>query len=162
AGSISSRTSGPMSGGTSSRGSWPPPCRAAIACACSSTSAPTAKSRSAGRSARWRPPPRRGRRSRGRASPAACAARRGASAGGGVRIVGDRVALQTIGDAPPIGLCGSGLVDAVAQLYRAGLLDAGGRLRSEEEAARAVPPALAKRLITLDGVRAFVLAPAGE
>ena len=80
----------------------------------------------------------------------------------GVRIAGDRVTLQTILDAPPAGLCGSGLVDAVAQLYRAGLLDAGGRLRSEEEARRSVPPALAARLVTLDGVRAFVLAPAGE
>jgi uncharacterized 2Fe-2S/4Fe-4S cluster protein (DUF4445 family) len=80
----------------------------------------------------------------------------------GVRIAGGSVTLQTIADAPPIGLCGSGLIDAVAQLYRAGLLDAGGRLRSAEEAAALAPPPLLDRLITEDGVRAFILATAAE
>jgi uncharacterized 2Fe-2S/4Fe-4S cluster protein (DUF4445 family) len=80
----------------------------------------------------------------------------------GVRITGATVTLQTIGDAPPLGLCGSGLIDAVAQLYRAGLLDAGGRLRSAEEAAGFAPPPIRERLVTQDGVRAFVLATAAE
>ncbi|HEV3097655.1 MAG TPA: ASKHA domain-containing protein [Candidatus Dormibacteraeota bacterium] len=68
----------------------------------------------------------------------------------------DRVELQVIGgDIPPKGLCGSGLVDTVAQLRVAGLLDAGGKMRSREE----VPEhPLSDRLITIDGVRAFLLA----
>ena len=78
----------------------------------------------------------------------------------GVTITEDAVVLQTIDDAPPIGLCGSGLIDAVAQLYKRGLMDAGGRMRSAEELAGRVPPTLASRLITVDGVRAFVLATA--
>jgi len=68
----------------------------------------------------------------------------------------DRVELQVIGgDIPPKGLCGSGLVDTVAQLRLAGLLDAGGKMRSREE----VPEhPLSDRLIMIDGVRAFLLA----
>jgi uncharacterized 2Fe-2S/4Fe-4S cluster protein (DUF4445 family) len=68
----------------------------------------------------------------------------------------DRVELQVIGgDMPPKGICGSGLVDTVAQLRVAGLLDAGGKMRSREE----VPEhPLSDRLITVDGVRAFRLA----
>lgn len=80
----------------------------------------------------------------------------------GVRITEDGVIAQTIADAPPAGLCGSGLVDAVAQLYRRGLLDASGRLRSAEEVAGRFPESLLSRLVTLDGVRAFVLATAAE
>ena len=76
----------------------------------------------------------------------------------GVRITEDSVVLQTIQDAPPVGLCGSGLIDAVAQLYKRGLMDATGRMRSAEELQGRVPDALASRLITVDGVRAFVLA----
>ena len=68
----------------------------------------------------------------------------------------DHVELQVIGgDIPPKGICGSGLVDTVAQLRLAGLLDAGGKMRSREE----VPEhPLSDRLITVDGVRGFLLA----
>ena len=68
----------------------------------------------------------------------------------------DRVELQVIGgDVAPRGICGSGLVDTVAQLRVVGLLDAGGKMRSREE----VPEhPLSDRLISVDGVRAFLLA----
>ena len=68
----------------------------------------------------------------------------------------DHVELQVIGgDIAPRGICGSGLVDTVAQLRLAGLLDAGGKMRSREE----VPEhPLSDRLIMVDGVRAFLLA----
>jgi len=68
----------------------------------------------------------------------------------------DHIELQVIGgDIPPKGICGSGLVDTVAQLRLVGLLDAGGKMRSREE----VPEhPLSDRLITIDGVRAFLLA----
>ena len=46
----------------------------------------------------------------------------------GVKIVDGEVVLTVIGDTEPVGLCGSGLVDAVAELLRAGILDASGRL----------------------------------
>lgn len=36
--------------------------------------------------------------------------------------------VRTIGDAPPEGICGSGLIDAIAGLYQAGILDRSGTL----------------------------------
>jgi uncharacterized 2Fe-2S/4Fe-4S cluster protein (DUF4445 family) len=45
----------------------------------------------------------------------------------GVRIVDGGVQLTVIGDVEPQGLCGSGLVDAVAELVGAGILDHSGR-----------------------------------
>ena len=45
----------------------------------------------------------------------------------GVKIVGGDVQLTVIGDVDPVGLCGSGLVDAVAELVGAGYLDHSGR-----------------------------------
>ncbi len=68
----------------------------------------------------------------------------------------DHVELQVIGgDIAPKGICGSGLVDTVAQLRLTGLVDGSGRMRSREE----VPEhPLSDRLITVDGVRAFLLA----
>jgi uncharacterized 2Fe-2S/4Fe-4S cluster protein (DUF4445 family) len=45
----------------------------------------------------------------------------------GVRIVDGEVQLTVIGDVEPLGLCGSGLVDAVAELVGAGILDHSGR-----------------------------------
>ena len=80
----------------------------------------------------------------------------------GVRIGEDAVTLQTIGDAAPVGLCGSGLIDAVAQLYRRGLLDKTGRLRSAEDVRATHPEALQQRLVTSQGVREFVLATPEE
>jgi uncharacterized 2Fe-2S/4Fe-4S cluster protein (DUF4445 family) len=75
----------------------------------------------------------------------------------GVRI-GEDVSLQVIGgDARPIGLCGSGLVDAVAELLKHGLIDPSGRLLRREELRGRAPESLIERLISVDGVRAFLL-----
>ena len=68
----------------------------------------------------------------------------------------DRIELQVIGgDVPPEGICGSGLVDVVAQLLLAGLMDHSGRLKLREDVA---DHPLRDRLIDIDGVRAFLLA----
>jgi uncharacterized 2Fe-2S/4Fe-4S cluster protein (DUF4445 family) len=80
----------------------------------------------------------------------------------GVQITEDAVVLQTIDDGAPVGLCGSGLVDVVAQLYRRGLMDPTGRLRSADDLRGKVPDSLTSRLVSVDGVRAFVLATAQE
>ncbi|MCY4412635.1 MAG: ASKHA domain-containing protein [Caldilineaceae bacterium] len=76
-----------------------------------------------------------------------------------VTITRDGVELQVIGDVPPIGLCGSGLLDAVAQLRLTGLLLPSGRFVKAEDATQLVEPDLARRIITGDeGRRSFVLA----
>ncbi len=48
-----------------------------------------------------------------------------------VRITSEGVELTTIGDEPPIGLCGSGIIDVAAELYRAGLVNSRGRFQRD-------------------------------
>jgi len=79
----------------------------------------------------------------------------------GVRIDGDDFGLQVIGDTEPVGLCGSGLVDCVAELVRTGLLDHSGRFIPDEAAAE-LSPALARRLTKIGEERVFVLLWRGE
>ncbi len=66
------------------------------------------------------------------------------------------VELGVIGDAVPRGLCGSGLVDAVAELVKVGLLDASGRFVTDD-VAKEVAPGLTDRLTYLGEERVFVL-----
>jgi uncharacterized 2Fe-2S/4Fe-4S cluster protein (DUF4445 family) len=73
-----------------------------------------------------------------------------------VKIDQEDVRLQVIGDVEPVGLCGSGLVDAVAELVAIGLLDSSGRLLAVD-AAQDKFPALAGRLREVNGERVFVL-----
>jgi uncharacterized 2Fe-2S/4Fe-4S cluster protein (DUF4445 family) len=45
-----------------------------------------------------------------------------------LRILDGRIEYQTIGQAPAVGLCGSGILDTLAQLFQAGIVDARGRM----------------------------------
>ncbi len=67
-----------------------------------------------------------------------------------VRVEGGNVQVTTVGGERPIGLCGSGVLDAIDALHRAGLLSRRGRL---------VPH---PRVRVQDGEREFVLVPASE
>lgn len=66
-----------------------------------------------------------------------------------VALSDDGVEVRTIGDVPPIGLCGSGVVDAVAELWRRGLVNRSGRFHRD-----------APGVQDGDGGRHFVLIPA--
>ncbi|HLY51153.1 MAG TPA: ASKHA domain-containing protein [Solirubrobacteraceae bacterium] len=79
----------------------------------------------------------------------------------GVKIDGDEFRLEVIGDEEPLGLCGSGLVDAVAELVHCGLLDHSGRFIADD-AAVSLHPGLAARLTTIGQERVFVLHWRGE
>jgi uncharacterized 2Fe-2S/4Fe-4S cluster protein (DUF4445 family) len=79
----------------------------------------------------------------------------------GVRIAGDDLDLEVIGDTDPVGMCGSGLVDAVAELVGAGLLDHSGRFVPNEQAAEE-HPGLSDRLCAVGEERVFVLAWRGD
>lgn len=76
----------------------------------------------------------------------------------GVVLANGTVELQVIGgnDLEPKGLCGSGLIDAVAQLRMVNLLDERGSLLGREEAEEQGHP-LADRLVDREGIRAFAL-----
>jgi uncharacterized 2Fe-2S/4Fe-4S cluster protein (DUF4445 family) len=70
----------------------------------------------------------------------------------GVRIGGGVVDYTTIGGAKPVGICGSGIVDAVACLLREGLISGVGRFREAPN----------PRLIHVGGQRKFIIAPAEQ
>jgi uncharacterized 2Fe-2S/4Fe-4S cluster protein (DUF4445 family) len=74
----------------------------------------------------------------------------------GVKIGADDLTLEVIGDCDPVGMCGSGLVDAVAELVQCGLLDRSGRFIADEDAHEQFP-ALASRLTKIGEERVFVL-----
>ncbi|MDD2581652.1 MAG: ASKHA domain-containing protein, partial [Desulfuromonadaceae bacterium] len=70
-----------------------------------------------------------------------------------VRIEGERLRLQVIGNGAPSGICGSGVIEAVTELLRCNILEAGGRLRSPGE----IESNLAARMIDYRGSSAFIL-----
>lgn len=69
-----------------------------------------------------------------------------------------KVSLKTIGNAIPVGLCGSGLIDLVAELVRTGVIEPGGRFVKKE----CLPVALADRLVEFQGQRAFLVSEEGQ
>lgn len=71
-----------------------------------------------------------------------------------VAIDGD-VSCAVIGDAPAVGICGSGLIDACAKMIDARVLDSNGLLRRDSDPPLAEP--LQKRLVQGEGGRQFVL-----
>lgn len=73
---------------------------------------------------------------------------------------GDDVACRIIGDVPAIGVCGSGLIDAVAKMLDAGLLDAGGALTRPQ--GHGLPPRLAARLRDTEDGPELVLVSADD
>ncbi len=99
----------------------------------------------------------------------ACAGAAGPALEGGIARMGMRAApgaiervrvdpesgeiwFQTIGNAPPRGLCGSGIIDLVAELFLAGIIDIRGKLQPERH----------PRVRRIGGRYAFVVAERGE
>jgi uncharacterized 2Fe-2S/4Fe-4S cluster protein (DUF4445 family) len=78
-----------------------------------------------------------------------------------IKIDGGELQVGVIGEVEAQGLCGSGLVDAVAELVREGFIDRSGRYLTDE-AARELSPSLADRLVLRGEERVFVLAWKGE
>ena len=70
------------------------------------------------------------------------------------------VACGVIGDAPAVGICGSGLIDACAKMLDARVIDSNGLLRRDSSPPLA--PALQARIVTGEGGRQFVLVWKGE
>jgi len=72
----------------------------------------------------------------------------------------DDVYLETIGAQAARGICGSGLLDAVAELVKAGVIEESGRMLSPEEAkAEGLPDNLVERLEETDQGARFRLTP---
>jgi uncharacterized 2Fe-2S/4Fe-4S cluster protein (DUF4445 family) len=69
-----------------------------------------------------------------------------------VRLFDGRVEYQTIDDAPPVGICGSGVLDGVAELRRIGVLRANGAMQPDSH----------PRVRGTGKDTEFLLVPAGE
>jgi len=80
----------------------------------------------------------------------------------GVRIDGGEVGLEVIDDATPLGICGSGLLDAAAAMVQVGLISPTGRLLPPESLPEGVPPGLKERLRRGKDGTEFVLAQDGS
>jgi uncharacterized 2Fe-2S/4Fe-4S cluster protein (DUF4445 family) len=52
------------------------------------------------------------------------------------RIIENTVHYQTIDQAPPVGICGSGILDALSQLYLSGVIDESGRITNDHPRVR--------------------------
>lgn len=78
-----------------------------------------------------------------------------------VTINGD-LAIAVIGNAPPRGLCGSALIDAVAELLRHGVVDSTGRFVAPDELPAALPDPVRRRVISEPDEPAFLLADNGN
>ena len=78
-----------------------------------------------------------------------------ASAGAvaGVDYRDGRLALRVLGDTAPVGVCGSGLIDALGIMYRLNVLDEMGRIVSPDEVAPEVAPLIGEA----EGSRVFFL-----
>lgn len=72
--------------------------------------------------------------------------------------------INVIGDRQAAGLCGTALIDAVAELLRCGMIDATGRIVSPEELPASLSPALRMRVCAWEegGAPAVVLAHPDE
>lgn len=76
-----------------------------------------------------------------------CGVRAAAGAIETVKVVDGDLVIGTIDDAPAIGICGSGLVDAVSCLVQLGILDSSGKFTATDDA----------RLVERDGEKLFLL-----
>jgi uncharacterized 2Fe-2S/4Fe-4S cluster protein (DUF4445 family) len=70
--------------------------------------------------------------------------------------------INVIGGVRPVGLCGSALIDAAAELLRHGVLGSDGRLSSADKLPADVLPDLRWRVVADNGKPVFVLASADE
>jgi len=70
----------------------------------------------------------------------------------------DDVEISVIGNAPARGLCGTALIDSVAHLLRAGILEPTGRLKDPDELPDGLPEAIGRRVVKDEGGVAFILA----
>jgi uncharacterized 2Fe-2S/4Fe-4S cluster protein (DUF4445 family) len=74
--------------------------------------------------------------------------------------VDDTIAVHTIGESPALGICGSGLIDLIAGLLDAGVVDSTGLIRVDEP--DRFPPGLRERVVMRGEERTVIVLRAGE
>ena len=74
-----------------------------------------------------------------------------------VRITSEAVECDVIGNITPIGLCGSGIIDILAELLNANIVDETGSILSREKLKEHIPDYLLEHIITVDDQPAFLI-----
>lgn len=76
-----------------------------------------------------------------------------------IRADGEEIHLEVIGNKKPIGICGSGLIDAVAIMLNLGIIDYTGRIPDREEFLNEHPgrTGIAEKIIALENQNGFLL-----
>ena len=74
----------------------------------------------------------------------------------------DGFSLEIVGDAKPVGICGSGLIDTLAFLIRHGFINNYGAFRDPEDLEDPLAQKLNNRMITVHGQPAFLLVSGAE
>ncbi len=77
-------------------------------------------------------------------------------------ILNDDVTVNIIGNARPAGLCGTALIDTVAELLRTGIIDETGRILAADEVPAGVSDALKQRLVPQEHDVCFELVSAAD
>ncbi len=72
----------------------------------------------------------------------------------------DDVEIHTIGEASPLGICGSGIIDALAKMLDRGIVDHTGLIQVERR--DRLPPRLRERVVVRGEERQFILVRQGE
>ncbi len=80
----------------------------------------------------------------------------------GIQFNEDGVALQVIGDVEPIGICGSGILEAMAELNQRGLIKKSGRLNRKEDLKKEGRHILAEHLVEEDKKRKVIIYRNGD
>lgn len=78
-----------------------------------------------------------------------------------VKITKGKIDIKVIGNEKPIGICGSGLIDAIAEMLRVGIIDHKGKMLTKEiflEKCNHEYKELSNNLCKIDNINVFVLA----
>lgn len=75
-----------------------------------------------------------------------------------IQIKDDEVFIKTVDDAEPVGICGSGIIDVIAEMLGADLINFKGRLAGREDYEKKHPGSqLVERLVNTEEGREFIL-----
>ena len=80
----------------------------------------------------------------------------------GIQFNEEGVALQVIGDAEPVGICGSGILEAIAELNKKELIKKSGRLKRKEDLEREGRHVLAEHIMEEDKKRKIIICKKGD
>lgn len=80
----------------------------------------------------------------------------------GIQFNEDGVSLEIIGDVEPVGICGSGILEAMSELNQKGLIKKSGRLKTKEDLEGEGRDVLAQYLIEEDKKRKVIICKKGE